>query len=531
MEAIAQALSDIFISGRYADKVIEYYLKKNRKWGSRDRKFFAESVYEVLRWWRFLWWLKGDLEKFSVDVRRDGERNRSGKINGDGAPISSELVVTGGDGVTGDESRYSNDNGDRVPFLDESLPDKKSLTSLWAHWWVWIKERNNNVFSGSQVSPYLTLMEWEKLQVRLKTMSESPPAIAASIPDWLFERGKVELGEELWAKTLKTLNEPALVYLRANTLKISAVALMTRLKGEGIDSQVVTNPLASPGPKMGTEPDLQSNLQDTNLSPKTSNLLMNEHKKNTSPSSSKQGASNPDKLGTESIKSGINKSGTESLETLVLVERKNVFSTKAFQLGFFEVQDWSSQQVAPMLDVAPGMRVIDACAGAGGKTLHLAALMKNKGKILALDIYEWKLKELRTRASRNGVDIIEVKVIEGQKTIKRLESSADRVLLDVPCSGLGVLRRNPDSKWKLSIEEIERLSLLQQEILTSYARMVKVGGKLVYSTCSILPSENERQVLSFLEKNPEFVLIKQKVFMPQDHNSDGFYMAQLERKS
>lgn len=497
MEAIAQALSDIFVSGRYADKVIEYYLKKNRKWGSRDRKFFAESVYEVVRWWRFLWWLKGDHEV----------------INGDGAPFSKA--------VSGDGALPS---GDGVPFLSESRLDQKSLSSLWAHWWVWIKERNNSVYSGSQVSPYLTMMEWEKLQLRLNSKRDPPPAIAASIPDWLFERGKEELGEELWAKTLKTLNEPALVYLRVNTLKTTAEALLTRLREEGIESQVVASPLTSP--KMGTELDLQSNFHGTTHSPKLSFLQTNEHEKAAPHTSSKRG--------TESNKLETNKRGTEPLfvvETLVLAERKNVFSTQAFKLGFFEVQDWSSQQVASMLEVAPGMRVIDACAGAGGKTLHLAALMKNKGKILALDIHEWKLKELRTRASRNGVDIIEVKVIEGQKTIKRLESTADRVLLDVPCSGLGVLRRNPDSKWKLSLEELERLSKLQQEILASYARMVKVGGKLVYSTCSILPSENERQVTLFLEKNKDFTLIKQKIFMPQDHNSDGFYMAQLERKS
>lgn len=515
MEAIAQALSDIFVSSRYADKVIEHYLKKNRKWGSRDRKFFAESVYEVVRWWRFLWWLKG---ASAPDIKIENARI------GDGAQEKM------GEGRVGDGAR----------FWDHFPMDQKSLVSLWAHWWVWTKERENSVFSGSQVSPYLTKAEWESLQERLKgrekgkesssaissvssasstSFSSAPPAVAASVPDWLYERGKSELGEELWIKTLKMLNEPALVYLRVNTLKIKGEELKKLLQQEGIES------------KLGTELD----LHDAASSSKVSNSQAPSPQIKTSAiaatKSSKLGTEH-ENLGTEQGKLEVKTSKLAAVsETLVLAERKNVFSTQAFKAGFFEVQDWSSQQVAPMLDVAPGMRVVDACAGAGGKTLHLASLMKNKGKILALDIHAWKLKELRTRASRNGVDIIEVKEIEGQKTIKRLESSADRVLLDVPCSGLGVLRRNPDSKWKLSPEEIERLSQLQQEILASYSRMVKVGGKLVYSTCSILPTENERQVQLFLENQKEFALIKQKTFMPQDYNSDGFYMALLERKA
>ncbi len=412
VEAIAQALSDIFASGRYADKVIEFYLKKNRKWGARDRKFFAESVYEVVRWWRFLWWLKGDAEVGSLDLT--------------------------------------------------------SLKSVWAHCWAWKK--------GEPIEPFLTMHEFQKLTARLS--ERPPPAFLFSIPDWLLELGKKELGEDRWFQALKFLNKPALIYLRANSLKGSAQDLILRLQAEGISA--------------------------------------------TLPSGETRRRKNPSPL-------QISEEGSSN--AIVLTERKNVFASPSFKGGFFEVQDWSSQQVAPMLDVAPGMRVIDACAGAGGKTLHIAALMKNKGKIIALDIHEWKLKELRTRASRAGVDVIEVKLLEGQKTIKRLEESADRVLLDVPCSGLGVLRRNPDSKWKLSLTELQRLSQLQQEILDSYSRMVKRGGKLVYSTCSLLPSENEGQVMRFLEGNKDFSLVKQKILMPQDYDSDGFYMAQLERKN
>ena len=129
-------------------------------------------------------------------------------------------------------------------------------------------------------------------------------------------------------------------------------------------------------------------------------------------------------------------------DALRLTERKNVFTTQAFKEGLFEVQDASSQLVAPFLEVKPGQRVVDACAGAGGKTLHLASLMENKGQLIAMDIYESKLKKLKIRARRNGVHNMETRVIENSKAIKKLHQKADKVLLDAPCSGLGVIRRN-----------------------------------------------------------------------------------------
>ena len=184
-------------------------------------------------------------------------------------------------------------------------------------------------------------------------------------------------------------------------------------------------------------------------------------------------------------------------DALVLEERANVFSTETFLKGWFEVQDASSQSVAPFTQVSPGMRVIDACAGAGGKALHLAAMMENKGQLIALDIHNYKLRELKRRAKRAGAHNIETRHIDNNKVIKKLHGSADRVLLDAPCSGLGVLRRNPDAKWKLNPDFIDRVVLEQQKILTQYAHMVKPGGKLIYVTCSILPQENEDQIAKF----------------------------------
>ena len=217
-------------------------------------------------------------------------------------------------------------------------------------------------------------------------------------------------------------------------------------------------------------------------------------------------------------------------DALLLRERQNIFKNKLFLEGYFEIQDAGSQMIAEFLQVKPSMRVIDACAGAGGKTLHLAALMQNKGKIIALDTEEWKLKELKNRSKRAGVSIVESKVIDSTKTIKRLENTADRLLLDVPCSGLGVLKRNPDAKWKLSLEFVEQVHKKQEEILDFYPKMLRKGGLMVYATCSLLPSENEKQVEKFLAKNSEFQLLAQKNLRPSEYGFDGFYMALLERK-
>ena len=219
-------------------------------------------------------------------------------------------------------------------------------------------------------------------------------------------------------------------------------------------------------------------------------------------------------------------------DALRLIERANVFRTEAFKNGYFEVQDASSQLVAEYLDVEPGMKVIDTCAGAGGKTLHLASFMKNKGQIIAMDIYESKLRKLKVRARRNKVHNIDTRVIDSTKPIKKLHGKADRVLIDAPCSGLGVLRRNPDSKWKLQPEFLENIKKVQQEILQQYAKMVKQGGKLVYATCSVLPSENQNQIVEFLasESGKDFRLVKDNKVLAHTSGFDGFYMAQLERK-
>jgi 16S rRNA (cytosine967-C5)-methyltransferase len=218
-----------------------------------------------------------------------------------------------------------------------------------------------------------------------------------------------------------------------------------------------------------------------------------------------------------------------SENALILDERRNIFRNELFLEGHFEVQDAGSQCIADFTNAEPGMRVVDACAGAGGKTLALAAKMKNKGRILSMDVEKIKLDELMRRARRAGAGIIEPRVIESSKTIKRLKDSADCLLLDVPCSGLGTMRRNPDLKWKLKESFLKEVKEKQKNILQQYAQMVKPGGKLIYATCSILPSENENQVAFFLKNNPGFKLEEEHAILPSQHNSDGFYMARMVR--
>ena len=221
---------------------------------------------------------------------------------------------------------------------------------------------------------------------------------------------------------------------------------------------------------------------------------------------------------------------SKAIDALIFISKLNVFKLPEFKQGFFEMQDISSQLVGHFANPQPGMRVIDGCAGNGGKTLHLASLMQNKGRIIALDLFPGKLDTLRCRASRAGISIIETRAIDTTKVIKRLHGTADLVLLDVPCSGLGVLKRNPEIKWRLQPNDLENLKKTQEEILHRYSLMVKPGGKLIYSTCSILSSENSQQIQKFLENHRDKFEFVEERFISPEEGFDGFYMASLKRR-
>ena len=211
--------------------------------------------------------------------------------------------------------------------------------------------------------------------------------------------------------------------------------------------------------------------------------------------------------------------------------------------GLFQVQDESSMQVAHVLDPQRGEFVIDMCSAPGGKTTHLAERMKNQGKILALDIHEAKLARVRENAERLGISIIQTKHLDAREAGDAYPGKADRVLVDAPCSGLGVLRRRPDARWRKKEEEIKKLPTLQSELLESAARAVKPSGILVYSTCTIEPAENEEVVRSFLRLHSGFSLeatgtylpLKRSVadmvqFYPHRDKIDGFFIARMRRK-
>jgi 16S rRNA (cytosine967-C5)-methyltransferase len=192
-----------------------------------------------------------------------------------------------------------------------------------------------------------------------------------------------------------------------------------------------------------------------------------------------------------------------------LARRAPVFTSPAFKAGHFEVQDEGSQLVAALVDAKPGMKVIDFCAGAGGKTLALAAQMQNKGRILAWDTSEKRLSQMKERLKRAGVDNVQLHVLEHERDtfLKRHKDSADRVLVDAPCSGTGTWRRNPDLKWRFTPQDLAEVIAAQAAILQSAARLVKPGGLLVYATCSLLSEENEAQVEALLKTVSNFRVV------------------------
>lgn len=213
-------------------------------------------------------------------------------------------------------------------------------------------------------------------------------------------------------------------------------------------------------------------------------------------------------------------------DALLMQERRSLNGLTSMRQGLFSVQDAGSQQIAPFLQVEPGHRVMDACAGAGGKTLHLAALMRNRGELLALDIAETKLQELRRRAAQAGATVNTA--FATPDVFVRWQNRADRLLLDVPCTGLGTLRRQPDLKWRLTPDFLEALQHKQRTILERYSSALKPGGLLVYATCSLLRSENEDQIQWFLQRGT-FRLQEEKRIWPSEGNTDGFYMARLQK--
>ncbi|TMB37176.1 MAG: RNA methyltransferase [Deltaproteobacteria bacterium] len=241
-----------------------------------------------------------------------------------------------------------------------------------------------------------------------------------------------------------------------------------------------------------------------------------------------------------------------SPDGLTFTSRTNVFALAAFKQGLFEVQDEGSQLIAEACNARPGQIVVDACAGAGGKSLALAAAMQNKGRLVACDRDGRRLDEFRLRSRRAGVHNWEARTVPegsaGERRIDDLRGMADVVLVDAPCSGLGSLRRNPDARWRLTPEEVQTFPPRQREILARYSDLVRPGGLLVYATCSINRAENEDVGAAFLAAHPGFspepvstLLGEARAkeigarehdlqLLPDRHGTDGFYLTGFRRE-
>ena len=230
-------------------------------------------------------------------------------------------------------------------------------------------------------------------------------------------------------------------------------------------------------------------------------------------------------------------------EGIICYEHPSLATLKSLQAGLFQVQDESSMLVAHILDPQPGEFIIDACGAPGGKTTHIAALMNNTGMVLSTDIYEHKLALIRENAERLALTNIKTMALDAVNLGTEYPSKADRVLVDAPCSGLGVLRRKPDSRWRKSEAILRDLPKLQGAILASAAQCVKPGGVLVYSTCTTESEENQDIVNEFLQANPAFTLEITGQYLPVNKRSesmlqlwphidgvDGFFIARMRRQ-
>lgn len=211
----------------------------------------------------------------------------------------------------------------------------------------------------------------------------------------------------------------------------------------------------------------------------------------------------------------------------LIVSGSRILESSAYKEGLFSVQDLASIMVSDILDAKPGQTVIDVCAAPGGKTLATAELMENRGKIIAMDIYEHKLALIKKQAERCGIDIIETKCHDSTEADEELEGLADCVIADVPCSGLGVIGRKPEIKYKENLD-LRELTLRQAKILDAAASYVKPGGALVYSTCTINKDENERQIERFSENHKDFKTEKAFQLLPTE-GTDGFFICKMTR--
>ena len=390
VEASAIALKNIFENGHPSDRVVQQMLRNNKKWGAKDRRFVASTIYNQVRWYRCFHHLLGKEPENKQEWMK---------------MIAIQWIIQ-----------------------EEFVPDWEEFD---------------------------TLSDKDILE-RYRSINDR--SIKQSIPDWLDEAGQKDHGQA-WDAIISKLNTEANLFIRCNTLKTDSDTLISILKKEGIDAV-----------------------------------------------------------------------GTNLENCLKVYPKKKLTHLKSYRSGFYEVQDLSSQMISIALEPENESLIIDTCAGAGGKTLHLAALMKNSGKIIATDIYQNKLETLQVRAKRASAENI-ITASMNEFFLQKYEHQADQVLMDVPCSGIGTLRRSPHIKWRFDPEQMKKTLEIQAELLKNYSKLCKKGGFLNYSTCSIMSVENENQIANFLNSvdGESFEKVTERLIVPNEMDADGFYFAKLRK--
>ncbi len=428
-----EILTSILGFEKPADALLDTFFRSRRYLGSHDRRFIAETAYGVLRHRR----------RVEVILNRSLRPGESDLFDDDRLllMIATFVLMTPG----------------MAPVTAADISVRIRSTRLKSQLEAIFPRLKENATAG--LAP------------------EEPVGIRESVPEWMVERLSKELPAEEVERMLRSMNEPAPITLRVNTLKTDVEHCRAMLASEGVETE------------------------RTALSP----------------------------VG------------------LVIRKRVNVFALKSFQEGYFEVQDEGSQILPLLIDPKPTWKVLDACAGAGGKTLEFAAIMKNRGEIVAADINAFRLEELKKRSRRAGASNIRIREVDALGDLDGAHRGPfDVVFVDAPCSGIGTVRRNPGMKWSVTPSTVEEIAHKQSAILASVAPFVKPGGRLVYATCTVFRQENEDVVESFLAAHPEFrpvdpaqILAKVPIpdavagqavkLMTHRHGTDGFFCATLER--
>ena len=310
------------------------------------------------------------------------------------------------------------------------------------------------------------LRETDAIRKILADMKISQPALGWSHPEWLVNKWRKNFGEDATRALLAWNNTPPVTYARVNTLKATAAALMDKWREEGVDSTPVT----------GDATFIQDKL-------------------------------------------------TGDPVAFKFISHPPLSTLMSFKDGWFYIQDPSTLLAPNLLGAQPGETILDACAAPGGKTTYLAQLMSNQGRILARDISLDRLSLVRDNAKRLGATCVELPsaILNPQSSI------LDRVLIDAPCSNTGVLRRRVDLRWRIQPLELDRLRQTQLQLLDQHAGLLKAGGVMIYSTCSLEPEENTGVVQQFLAAHPDWKLVAERQLLPWVDGVDGAYVAKLEK--